>query len=158
MNVFYSRLDHRRSRKRRSEARQKKMEGRFIIMEVGPDGEPIAPEATALKFIRQSGCIVRDHVPISFRLWKASNPSEERDAVPEREKEWCWRELKKNFTVPAESEESAKRWTLTKMAEQFQTFKKNLTKNYIRKGKHLSSLETLQSRRTTGMPLWILSL
>ena len=45
---FYSRLDHRRSRKRRSEARQK-LEGRFIITEVGPDGEPIAPEATAKK-------------------------------------------------------------------------------------------------------------
>ena len=56
-------------------------------------------------------------------------------AVPEREKEWLWRELKKNFTVPAESEEAAKRWTLSKMGEQLQTFKKNLTKNYIKKGK-----------------------
>ena len=83
----------------------KKLEGRFIITEVGPDGEPIAPEATAKKFIRQSECIVRDHIPISFRLWKATNPSEERDVVPEREKEWCWRELKKNFTVPAESKD-----------------------------------------------------
>ena len=45
---FYSRLDHRHSRKRRSEA-QKKLEGRFIITEVGPDGEPIAPEAAAKK-------------------------------------------------------------------------------------------------------------
>ena len=35
-----------------------------------------------------SKCIVRDHIPISFRLWKACNPSEERVAVPEREKEW----------------------------------------------------------------------
>ena len=60
---FYSRLDHRRSRKRRSEAQQKKLEGRFIITEVGLDGEPIAPEAAAKKFIRQSGCIVRDHIP-----------------------------------------------------------------------------------------------
>ena len=102
------RHDHRRSRKRRSEARQKKLEGRFIIMEVGPDGEPIAPEAAAKKIIRQSRCIVRDHIPISFRLWKASNPSEERDVVPEREKEWCWWELKKNFTIPAESEEICK--------------------------------------------------
>ena len=96
----------------------KKLEGRYIITEVGPDGEPITPEAAAKKFIRQSGCIVRDHIPISFRLWKASNPSEERDAVPEREKEWCWLELKKNFMVPAESEEICKRWTLNKMAEQ----------------------------------------
>ena len=43
--------------------------------------------------------------------------------------------MKKNFTVPAESEEAAKRWTLSKMTEQLQTFKKNLTKNYIKKGK-----------------------
>ena len=86
---FYSCLDHRHSRKRRSEAQQKKLEVRFIITEVGPDGEPIAPEAAAKKFIRQYGCIVRDHIPISFRLCKASNPSQEQDAVPEREKEWC---------------------------------------------------------------------
>ena len=64
----------------------KKLEGWYIIAEVGPDGEPIAPEAAAKKFVRQSGCIVRDHIPISFRLWKASNRSEERDAIPEREK------------------------------------------------------------------------
>ena len=102
----------------KDEARpNKKLEGRFIITEVGPDGEPIAPEAAAKKFIRQSGCIIRDHTPISFRLWNASNPSEEPDAVPKREKEWYWRELKKNFTVPAESEEICKRWTLSKMAE-----------------------------------------
>ena len=87
MNVFYSHLDHRRSRKRRSEAQQKKLEGRFIITEVGPDGEPIAPEAAAKKFIRESGCIIKDHTPISFRLWKAYNSSEQRDAVPKREKE-----------------------------------------------------------------------
>ena len=66
---------------------------------------------------------------------ESNNPSEQRDVVPEREKEWLWRKLKKNFTVPAESEEEAKRWTLRKMAEQVQTFKKNLTKNYIKKGK-----------------------
>ena len=39
----------------KDEARpNKKLEGRFIITEVGPDGEPIAPEAAAKKFIRQS--------------------------------------------------------------------------------------------------------
>ena len=110
------------------------------------------------KYVRQCGCLVWDHIAISFRLWKANNPSEQRDAVPEREKEWLWRELKKNFTVPAESEEAAKRCTLSKMAKQLQTFKKNLTKNYTKKGKTPSLLETLQSRRTTGMPLWHISL
>ena len=111
------------------------MEGQYIITEVAPDGKPIAPEAAAKKYIGQCGCLVRDHILISFRLCKANNPSEQRDAVPEREKEWLWRELKKNFTVAAESEESTKRWTLSKMAKQLQTFKKNLTKNYIKQGK-----------------------
>ena len=35
-----------------------------------------------------------------------------------KEKEYLWRELKKNFTVSAESEEAAKCWTLSKMDEQ----------------------------------------
>ena len=62
----------------------KKLKGQFIITE--GHGETIAPEAAVKKFIRQSGCIVKDHIPIIFRLWKTSNPTEERDAVPEREK------------------------------------------------------------------------
>ena len=70
-------------------------------MKVAPDGEPIAPVAADKKYIRQSRCIVRDHIPISFKLWKANNPREQMDAAPNREKEWCWRELKTNFTVPA---------------------------------------------------------
>ena len=89
------------------------MERRFIITEVAPDGEPIALEASAKKCVRQCDCLVRNHIPISFSLWKANNPSEQRDAVPKREKEWLWRELKKNFTVLAESEEATKRWTLS---------------------------------------------
>jgi len=84
---------------------------------VAPDGEPIALEEATKKYVRQCGCLVRDHIPISFRLWKANNPSKRRDAAPKREKEWLWRELKKNFTVLAESKEAAKHWTLTKMAE-----------------------------------------
>ena len=67
---FYSRLDHCRSRKRQARP-DKKTERRYIITEVGPDGEPIAPEAAAKKFVRQFECILRDHIPISFKLWKA---------------------------------------------------------------------------------------
>src|SRR6185312_2380076 len=122
----------------------KKLEGRFIITEVAPDGEPIAPAEAAKKYIRQCGCLVRDHIPISFRLWKAYNPSEQRDAVPEREKKWLWQELKKSFTVPAES---AKRWTLSKMAEQLQTFKKNLTRSYIKKAKMSECTRDLDKKK-----------
>jgi hypothetical protein len=55
--------------------------------------------------------------------------------VPEREKEMLWRELRKHFTFPAGSEALVKYWTMKKMATQLQTFKKNLKKNYIKKGK-----------------------
>ena len=133
--MFFQPSESSQQPKRMKRGPTKKLEGRYIIIEVAPDGEPIAPEAAAKKYVRQCGCLARDHIHISFRLWKANNPSEQRDAVPESEKEWLWRELKKNFTVPAESEEAAKCWTLSKMAEQLQTFKKNLTKNYIKKGK-----------------------
>ena len=101
-----------------------------------------------------------DHIPISFRLWKAYNPSEERDAVPEREKEWCWRELKKNFTVPAESEEICKRWTLSKMAEQLQSFKKVLTKKYIKTGTTpvFTGKSSIQKSNSTMMDYLILTI
>ena len=122
----------------------KKLEGRYIITEVAPDGEPITPIAAAKKYIRQSRCIVRNHIPISFRLWKANNPSERMDAVPEREKDWSWQELKKNFTVLAESEEICKRWTLSKMAERLQSFKKTLTKKYIKTGTTLVFIGELE--------------
>ena len=72
----------------------KKLEGRFFITEVALASEPIAPKVATKKYVRQCGCLVRDHIPISVRLWIANNPSEQRDAVPEREKEWLWRELK----------------------------------------------------------------
>jgi hypothetical protein len=46
-----------------------------------------------------------------------------------------WHELKLQFTLPAGSKELVKQWTLNKMAEQFHTFKKNLTDAYIKQGK-----------------------
>ena len=102
------------------------MEGQFIITKVAPDAKPIAPKAVVKKYIRQCGCLVRDHNPISFSLWKANNLSEPRDAVLEGEKEWLCQELKNNFTVPADSEESTKCWTLSKITEHLQTLKKKI--------------------------------
>ena len=46
-----------------------------------------------------------------------------------------WLELKQNFTIPAEFEESVKDLTLKKIATQFQTFKMNSTNTYIKGGK-----------------------
>jgi hypothetical protein len=95
----------------------------------------MTPANAAVKYIRECRCLVREHIPISFRLWKSNNANEQSVAVPQRDKEQSWRELKNNFTLPPESEELVKDWTFRKMATQFQTFKKNLVKDYIKQEK-----------------------
>jgi len=120
--------------KRTKRGPTKKLEGRYIITKVGHDGEPIAPHNAAQKFVTQSGRLVRDHIPISFRNWKPTSTNEG-SVVPQREKEMIWHELKQQFTLLEGFEELVKKWTLKKMAEQFQTFKKKLTNMYIKQGK-----------------------
>ena len=99
------------------------------------DGEPLTSTNAAGKYIRESGCLVRDHIPISCRLWKFNNPNEQGIVVLEREKELIWYDLKQHFTLLEGSEELVKKWTLKRMATQFQTVKKNLTNTYIKQGK-----------------------
>jgi uncharacterized FlgJ-related protein len=46
-----------------------------------------------------------------------------------------WEDVKKHFTFPeGYNEDDVKSWTLKKMATQFQTFKKMLNANFIKKG------------------------
>jgi hypothetical protein len=63
------------------------LEERCIIIEVAHDGEPMTPANAAGKYIRECGRLVRDHIPISFRLWKSNNANEQSVAVPQRDKE-----------------------------------------------------------------------
>jgi hypothetical protein len=95
----------------------------------------MTPANAIRKYIRECGRLVRYHIPISFRLWKSNNANEQSAVVPQRDKEQIWHELKNNFTLPPGSEELVKDWTFRKMATQFQTFKKNLVKDYIKQGK-----------------------
>jgi hypothetical protein len=81
------------------------LEGRYIITEVAYDGEPMTPANAAGKYIRECGCLVWDHIPISFMLWKSNNTNEQSVAVPQRDNEQLWRELKNNFTLSPEYEE-----------------------------------------------------
>ena len=68
MNFFLKPSGSSSQAKKTKRGPTKKLEGRFIITEVAPDGEPTIPEAAAKKYIRQCGSLVRDHIPISFRL------------------------------------------------------------------------------------------
>src|SRR5688572_29177230 len=112
------------------------MEGRLVITKVTEEGRPVAPEEVAKKYVSQIGSIVRDNMPISIREWKgrSTNPY----ALLETEKNMLWEDVKRHFTFPkGYIEKNVKAWTLKKMATQFQTFKKMLDANYIKKGRTL---------------------
>jgi hypothetical protein len=73
-------------------------------------------------YVSQCGAIVRDNVLINYRAWKgkAGNPH----MVPDSVKNLLWDEIQKHFTFPEGVEPAnVKRWTLTRMATQFQMFK-----------------------------------
>ena len=45
-----------------------------------------------------------------------------------------WADVKRHFTFPEDKEQLFKDWVMKKMAIAFQTFKKNLNKDYVKKG------------------------
>nr|AAX96443.1 transposon protein, putative, CACTA, En/Spm sub-class [Oryza sativa Japonica Group]ABA92562.1 transposon protein, putative, CACTA, En/Spm sub-class [Oryza sativa Japonica Group] len=114
----------------------KKLEGRHIITEVEEDGRPSAPAEAAKNYVRHSGWVVRDNVPVSTVYWRRTRARGDHESfVPDSEKEMLWTTMLETFTLPAGTEDKVKRWTLKKMAEQFQSFKGDLYQKYILKGK-----------------------
>jgi hypothetical protein len=84
--------------------------------------------------VSQCGAILRDNVPISYREWKGKtyNPH----VVPDSVKNLLWDEILKHFTLPKIVEPAnVKLWTLMRMATQFQKFKQQLDKYYIKKNR-----------------------
>nr|ABA98740.2 transposon protein, putative, CACTA, En/Spm sub-class [Oryza sativa Japonica Group] len=113
----------------------KKLEGRHIITEVEEDGRPSAPAEAAKNYVRHSGWVVRDNVPVSTVYWRRTRARGDHESfVPDSEKEMLWTTMLETFTLPAGREDKVKRWTLKKMAEQFQSFKGDLYQKYILKG------------------------
>nr|ABA99465.2 transposon protein, putative, CACTA, En/Spm sub-class [Oryza sativa Japonica Group] len=104
-------------------------------MEVEEDGRPSAPAEAAKNYVRHSGWVVRDNVPISTVYWRRTRARGDHESfVPDLEKEMLWTTMLETFTLPAGTEDKVKSWTLKKMAEQFQSFKGDLYKKYILKG------------------------
>nr|ABA97097.1 transposon protein, putative, CACTA, En/Spm sub-class [Oryza sativa Japonica Group] len=113
----------------------KKLEGRHIITEVEEDGRPSAPTEAAKNYVRHSGWVVRDNVPVSTVYWRRTRARGDHESfVPDSEKEMLWTTMLETLTLPAGTEDKVKRWTLKKMAEQFQSFKGDLYQKYILKG------------------------
>ena len=100
---------------------------------VADTGEPLEPVEAATKFTTYCGCIVRDNIPISIQRWKADR-AHDQHALPQTEKEMLWQEVKGHFTVPQEKEALVKEYAMKKMAIQFQSYKKKLYANFVKKG------------------------
>nr|ABA95125.1 transposon protein, putative, CACTA, En/Spm sub-class [Oryza sativa Japonica Group] len=125
----------RQKRARGQRGAAKKLEGRHIITEVEEDGRPSAPAEAAKNYVRHSGWVVRDNVPVSTVYWRRTRARGDHESfVPDSEKEMLWTTMLETFTLPAGTEDKVKRWTLKKMAEQFQSFKGDLYQKYILKG------------------------
>ena len=77
---------------------------RYHIEEIGPDSEPLAPEAHAKKFRAQAGVIVRDNLDIRIREWHKQK-DETISFVDQKTKEMLWDKLMLNFTLPEDPEE-----------------------------------------------------
>jgi hypothetical protein len=131
---------------------------RYRIEEIGEDGEPIAPAAHASKFTRQCRVLVGDNIPITLREWKKTK-TEPIKYVRKRFNNILWKKLMVNFTLPEAPEvdrtevdpneedsndddrhlniieRKVKKWTLSKMALQFNNWKKRLYKDFVNKEK-----------------------
>jgi hypothetical protein len=111
------------------------MEGKIIIIEVDNDGTPIAPPGVQTIFVNQCGDIVRENIPINIKKWKITKKTDLlEDVVPNLEKNMCWEQMKLYFSFLEQKENELKDFAFKKLAIAFGTCKKNLYKNFIKKG------------------------
>ena len=116
-------------------------EGQKIIIDiVSAGGEPLEPLECRRKFINQCGVLVRDMVPITFQEWhKPKDETKATTYVDDKTKELLWEKILTKVTLPPDVVENEpwkkkfEQWTLSKMADQFRTAKKNLWKTYLKK-------------------------
>ena len=108
-----------------------------MIDQVSASGEPLEPIDCRRKYINQCRVVVRYMVPISLEEWhQPKDENKPTTYVDERLKGLCWDALLTKVNLPPGLPEQlkmkVKQWTLSKMAEQFRTWKKNLRKAYLK--------------------------
>ena len=112
------------------------MDGHNIIIEFVPNtGEPLLPKNNAKKFINHCRFLVSDRVPISVREWKQKKDDPRISFVSKREKDLLWDSVTPHFNLPAGDDlrKLVESWALKKMATQFQTWKKKLYNEFVKK-------------------------
>ena len=111
------------------------MEGRYVITEFNETtGEPLGEHAK--KFVNHCGYLVRDRLPINAREWKEKPNAPHISFVTDLDKSLIWDDIVPHFmleTDDAEMKELVKKWAMKKMATQFQSWKKKLYNDYVKK-------------------------
>jgi len=100
-------------------------------------GEPLAPGQIKTTFVNQLGYLVRESVPIKYKLWKRNKVSDRpEDIVPDSEKDLLWKEVLLHFNFPLGKADKVKGWAFKKMAIQFGSFKKKIGGKLCQQGPH----------------------
>ena len=118
------------TKRRKGRGRNKMPVGWYVITRLSNAGVPTEPIQAATKFKTACGVVIRDHIPIVFRVWSghAEDPAH---LVPDDLKQSCWEKITERFQLPEGSEEVAKTSALTNMAQLFRKFKSVLNKDYV---------------------------
>src|SRR6266540_6282540 len=117
---------------RKGQGRNKMPVGRYVITRLSDAGVPIEPIQAVNKFKTACGVVIRDHIPIVFRVW-SSHAEDPAHLIPDDLKQSCWEKITERFQLPEGSEEVAKASALTNMAQLFRKFKSILNKDYVQK-------------------------
>ena len=97
--------------------------------------KPLLPKNNTKKFVNHYGVLVRDRVLISVHEWKKRKDDPLISFVSEQEKDILWDSVTAHFTLPAgvDLRNLVKSWALKKMATQFQTWKKKMYNEFVKK-------------------------
>ena len=111
---------------------------KLSIEEVAANGRPEKPEGIYTKYVSQCGVLVRDMVPITVAEW--NQPKKKNIGatyLEQRIKDVLFDSMLESFSLPADLPQrridKVKEWTLSKMAQQFNNWKKKLWKKYEKK-------------------------
>ena len=105
-----------------------------MITEVSPAGEPIAPKRVLGPYKLVYGIAVKDHMPISYRLWTGERGDPH--VVPDSIKnDILWPKILEKFDFPEGTNiEVVKRKMLMIMGLSFKNWKRTLNRTYVQKG------------------------
>jgi hypothetical protein len=98
-----------------------------LILEVGPQGQPLLPTSVIGKFSNQCSCLVKEKVPISYKDWRD---------VPEDFKEHVWKEMLRRFTYPKNANmPKCREHVMHVVGKALRNFRYMLNTEFLQKGK-----------------------